>query len=193
MKHEMNPETREQWVPGFEGSYSIDINGDVWSWTSLPKKKLKPIKQKTDYYNVSLLYLKNGKKTHASKLIQSLMRDIFMPPKPGPNYVVTHKDWDYKNNALSNLEWVPRKDVYKRTRGGRLKRPVDVWNVQTGEYHEFDATVPAVKFLGITGPILQKYSKSKQAYRGIWRMKQHDPVQKLTARQLRAQSNGLDK
>lgn len=89
-------------VPGFEGLYEVDTNGDVFSLRK--NKKMAPTKTNVGYYEIHLY--KDGKRT--VKTIHRLVAETFIPnPERLPQ--INHKDETRTNNAVSNLEWCDQK------------------------------------------------------------------------------------
>jgi len=99
------------WIDGYEGLYSIDIEGNIYS---MPRKKgfimskllkLKQSKDTKGYYKVTLCL--NEK--HKTLRVHRLLMKAFVP-NPERNFFVNHKDGDKANNALSNLEWCTKSE-----------------------------------------------------------------------------------
>ena len=99
-------------IIGFEGLYSINKNGQVWSH---PKKNgtsprsgfwLKPLPLKnTGYLRVCLTI----KSKRYWKYIHRLVALTFIELVPGKN-LVNHKDGIKTNNRVDNLEWANHSD-----------------------------------------------------------------------------------
>lgn len=90
-------------IKNFEGLYKINNKGEIYSTKS--NKKIKPIKQHTGYYHVSLC--KNGK--IYQKRVHRLVAQTFIPNflnKPDVNHI----DMNKSNNCVENLEWVTKKE-----------------------------------------------------------------------------------
>jgi hypothetical protein len=93
-------------IPGYEGYYYIEPNGEIYSqdrivngrfWES---KKKNPFVDKDGYYQVTLS--KNG--TLKTFLVHRLVALTYIPNSN--NYpCINHKDCNRKNNNLNNLEW----------------------------------------------------------------------------------------
>jgi len=86
-------------IDGYEGLYSIDNQGKVYSWKS--QKYLKPIKQNTGYHTVSL----HKDKKIKIHFIHRLVAQTFLE-NPLHKKQVNHKDLNKTNNSVFNLEWV---------------------------------------------------------------------------------------
>jgi len=96
-------------ILGYEGLYSIDNNGVVYSTPSdgKPHKILKQesiYRSNTTYKRVSLS--KNGIVKRFQ--VHRLVAEIFLP-NPNKYTVINHIDNDGSNNSVSNLEWCTQK------------------------------------------------------------------------------------
>lgn len=91
------PELKD--IPGFEGRYKINIEGEVFSLKQ--KIYLKQIKNGAGYLSVALW--KNKKKQN--KRIHRLIAEAFID-NPLTKPQVNHIDGDKLNNSIKNLEWV---------------------------------------------------------------------------------------
>jgi hypothetical protein len=85
-------------IPGYEGIYKIDTEGNVYSLKR--NKILKPWFDKDGYHKVAVC--RKGTEKHVS--IHRIMCEVFIP-NPQNKPTVNHKDGNKKNNSLSNLEW----------------------------------------------------------------------------------------
>lgn len=116
----------EKWrkIPGFDGLYEISTEGRVRSWMpigTIPAKKPRILTPSGSYKAGSLTIGLGRKKSRRKVTVRSLMRDVWMRGKLD-GYVVHHKDGDWKNVRLSNLEYAKKSKVTKQSHGGR--RPV---------------------------------------------------------------------
>jgi len=107
-------------IPGFEGLYEIDTEGNVFSVlqsASRRKRQLKPFCNGSGYMKVNLYDL-DGK--CAKKYLHRLVAETFIP-NPDNLPVVNHKDSNQANNTLDNLEWCSQSENVKHTYdvGGR--------------------------------------------------------------------------
>ena len=98
----------ETWkdIPNYEGLYQVSDLGNVKSLANNKSKKEKLLKFTTNaygYYHVNLS--KNGKVQTITVHILVAMAFLNHIPN-GINLVVNHKDFNTKNNKLSNLEVV---------------------------------------------------------------------------------------
>lgn len=115
----------EQWreIEGTNGDYELSNFGRVRSWKNVKrgfKKEPKILKAHIRNGNPGkpgLELVVDLGKCH-SVLIRHLMRDTFMEGKK-PGYVVTHKDGDIHNVALSNLKYTTRKELCQKYRNQR--------------------------------------------------------------------------
>jgi hypothetical protein len=97
---------QEQWKPieGFEGLYEVSDLGNIkslnYNHTIGNVKLLKPVKNKGDYFQVTLY----KDKIQFIKKIHRLVAQAFIP-NPDNKPQVNHIDGNKQNNAVSNLEW----------------------------------------------------------------------------------------
>ena len=94
-------------IPGYEGCYYIEPNGDVYSQDRIVNGRFwesKKISSFVSYtgYKISTLYDKNNEKKHCS--IHRLLALTYIP-NPNNYPCVNHKDHNRQNNNLNNLEW----------------------------------------------------------------------------------------
>ena len=110
----------EYWLPvvGFEGWYEVSSLGRVrslkrtmvverWPGRFVPRtyqgKMLRPGLGGNGYLGV-VLSAHGRKKSHAAVLVQYLVLEAFVGPRP-PGAYCCHADGDRVNNHLSNLRW----------------------------------------------------------------------------------------
>tara|TARA_R110001632_G_C11087582_1_gene389442 strand:- start:32 stop:505 length:474 start_codon:yes stop_codon:yes gene_type:complete len=97
-------------IPGYEGLYYIEPNGDIYSQDRIVKdrfwqsKKISPYIMKNGYKALTL-YDKNNQSKHF--LIHRLLAIVYIP-NPNNYECVNHKDCNRQNNNLNNLEWCTR-------------------------------------------------------------------------------------
>ena len=106
-------------ISGYEGLYSVDKNGNVYSeQTTMSRRKgvLKP-EIKNGYLSVNLY--KNGKCKH--HYVHRLVAAAFIP-NPNDYREINHIDCNKHNNAVLNLEWCDRKSNLKHSYDNGLKR-----------------------------------------------------------------------
>lgn len=90
-------------VFGYEGLYSIDENGNVYSkrsWRGVKNRILKPSKNEYGYLRVFLT--KNGKTSGIT--LHKLMATTFLGKRRN-GFQVRHLDGNKENNSLSNLKY----------------------------------------------------------------------------------------
>jgi hypothetical protein len=94
-------------IPGYEGCYYIEPNGDVYSQDKIDinnrfcqGQKINPHLKRNGYYQVKLS--KNG--TRKFFLVHRLVAIVYIP-NPFNHPCVNHKDHNRQNNKLNNLEW----------------------------------------------------------------------------------------
>jgi hypothetical protein len=99
-------------IEGYEGLYSITIDGVVYSWgkgksfTSDGKLKIiKPTIKNNGYVQVKLF--KNGERKYFN--VHRLVAKCFIPNTENKKEV-NHKDGNKQNNHASNLEWVTSRE-----------------------------------------------------------------------------------
>ena len=110
-----NPPYIEIWkdIPEYEGLYQVSNLGNVRSLTFrnniVTKKRKKPLLMKysirSGYYTVNLRN-KNGRKSYQ---VHRLVAQSFIDNQDNKPFV-NHKDFNRKNNIVSNLEWCTQKE-----------------------------------------------------------------------------------
>lgn len=90
-------------IPGFEGRYAVDRNGNVFSYIS--NKYLNPSKTKDGYLKVSLRANNKAYYYRVHKLVAMTYLN-----NPNNYNEINHKDFNRQNNSLDNLEWVSHDD-----------------------------------------------------------------------------------
>lgn len=86
-------------IPGYEGLYATNRNGDIYSYY---KNKMHAIRLRLDGYKDT--DLTKNKKTKKF-LIHRLLAKIFIP-NPQNKLYINHIDGNKSNNSIENLEWV---------------------------------------------------------------------------------------
>jgi hypothetical protein len=101
-------------VPGYDGRYFINENGEVWS--TARNRLMSPQTDATHPYPWVLLRENNKPQP---RTIYYLMRLTWMPSAPGEvgvggsKWCVNHKDGNKLNSHISNLEWTTNRDNLK--------------------------------------------------------------------------------
>lgn len=106
----------EQWknVLGYENKYLISDLGRVKSlnYNHTKKPKILKLNKNIHGYSIISLSINNIKKTHA---IQQIVANSFLNHKNcGFELVVNHKDFNRRNNTLSNLEVITHRQNANR-------------------------------------------------------------------------------
>jgi hypothetical protein len=94
-------------IPGYEGLYYIEKNGEIYSQDRIDAigrfcegQKMIPRLNKEGYYRVGLR--KNGTQKHF--FVHRLLAIVYIP-NPYNHPCINHIDRNRKNNNLNNLEW----------------------------------------------------------------------------------------
>lgn len=116
----------ERWrkIPEFDGLYEISTEGRVRSWMpigTIQAKKPRVLRPSASHRAGSLTVGLGKRGARKKVTVRSLMRDVWMRGKLD-GYVVHHKDGDWRNVRLSNLEYAKKSKVVRQNHGGR--RPV---------------------------------------------------------------------
>lgn len=90
-------------IKGFEGLYSVDENGRVYSLRSA--KRLKEIRMQSGYMYVHLC---NGKNKTKLVRLHRIVAEAFLEPKEGMDQV-NHINGNKADNRAENLEWCTQK------------------------------------------------------------------------------------
>ena len=106
-------------VVGYDGLYSIDEDGRVWSHTT--NKFISVVKNKRHNGYVEVTLWKNNKRK--TFRLHRLVAIAFIP---NPNNLpeVNHKNGDKSDNRVSNLEWVSPSENVKHAYSTGLKEPM---------------------------------------------------------------------
>lgn len=103
-------------IPGFDGFYEVDTEGNIYSLRS--GTMLKPYKDKKGYLHYKLQI--NGTKY---MILGHRAVAITFIPNPNNYPVINHKDENTGNNHVDNLEWCTNK--YNQSYGTLSKRRSD--------------------------------------------------------------------
>lgn len=107
----------EKWVEGCENRYSVNSEGQVFSYYGISKTTMKPFIINSGYYTVNFCI--NDKRT--KKLVHRLVAQAFIPNNNGYP-CVNHIDGDKLNNNYKNLEWITYRDNNKHAANTGLKK-----------------------------------------------------------------------
>lgn len=134
-------------VPGYEGRYQVDENGNVYSYRM--KRNMKPGTYPNGYKYVCLC---NGANNHKQSMIHRIVAKTFIPRIPGKDYV-NHIDGNKQNNHVSNLEWVTcSENLRLAVRTGLVKSQCKICRKTTitkdGVTTSFDSMAACAKFFG---------------------------------------------
>lgn len=111
-----------KFIPGFEGYYSINMRGKIWSHRAC--KFLSPAKSRIGYLYVLLQKEKREDRKHY--YIHRLVAETFIyKPKCNKKLEVNHKDGNKQNNCVPNLEWVTHSQNAKHSYDIGLHRLVE--------------------------------------------------------------------
>lgn len=165
-----NYEKRINEISGYEKivGYTVDINGNVYSYLDGDKKILKPSINK-GYRQVMLGSRLNKKIT---RKVHRLVGEAFITKcKNKPQ--INHKDGNKANNHISNLEWVNNKENQRHAILNDLKntRKINMYDLNHNLIKTFNSMFEVKDYLNIkyTFAIEQCINKIySQAYGYIW-------------------------
>ena len=127
-------------IPGYEGLYEINKNGDIFSKERsviskngvvkiYPRRKKVCTKLKIGYYAVGLW--KENKQDIV--FLHRLIAETFIP-NPNNYLYINHIDGNKENNSIENLEWCTQSyNVLHAYKTGLTGRNVPVMCIETGE------------------------------------------------------------
>ena len=162
---------QEVWkaIPGYEGRYEVSSIGRVLSKTT--NRFLKPNLMNHGYVCVHLY--SGGKNTRVVKTIHQLVAQAFIP-NPLNCREVNHKNFLRRDNQVSNLEWVSRREnVLHAIAAGRRVHPekrVRGINLRSKEIVTFESQIAAERALRgkQTGGISGAMKRGRPAYGYVW-------------------------
>jgi hypothetical protein len=113
-------------VPGHPDIYASNL-GELWSRRSGGWRILKPHQgggriwdSRGGYLRVTVRYRDRGNKPSSLYIHRAVCEAFHGPaPEPGYQYVVDHKDFNWKNNKPDNLRWMHKDENQAR------KKPPD--------------------------------------------------------------------
>ena len=133
-------------IPGYEGLYAVDEDGNVYSLqNTIGRRKgvLKPYENTGGYLRVNLF--KDGKCKH--EYVHRLVASAYIPNPKGLKYV-NHLNSNRQDNRAANLEWCTAKYniAYSRIQGNQKRdTPVKATFLESGEVRIY----PLMKLAGL--------------------------------------------
>lgn len=151
-------------LPGYENieGYTISENGDVFSWKSKNKRKLKPYPNTKGYLLVDLSKTRRAQKVH--RLVAMGFID-----NPNGFEQVNHINGIKTDNRASNLEWVNNSlNVRHAHKNGLIdsKKWAGENNYQYNKPHKYNK---AVIQMDMNGNVIAEYHSQAMAARAIGR------------------------
>lgn len=156
----------EQWqkIIGYE-IYSISNQGRIRNDNTQHIKKLFPNR----YGSPIVILITNNKRKHKSYNTTRLMRQ-WMPPQPGPEYCLYHKNGDKYDNRVENLIWTTNsqriKDGFKKKRrtSKGFSKPLTINEKQiiTQMWNLGRSQVQIAKRIGRNNSTISKYLSGSQ-------------------------------
>ena len=136
-------------VPGYDGLYSIDSDGNIYSevhGTSRRLRMMKPFLNNSGYYRIGL-FDSNGKRR--AHYVHRLVAETLIP-NPNDYPVINHIDGNKLNNCVENLEWCTQSENVKHSvrTGRQVCIQVNLENIDTGEILRFPSMRQASEYLG---------------------------------------------
>jgi len=93
-------------VAGCAG-YLVAEDGHVWSSRKGPLRRLA---NGCDAHGYRTVHIRADDGRYVTRTVHSLVADAFLPPKPGDDHVVRHKNGQKRQCGRDNLEWGTRAD-----------------------------------------------------------------------------------
>lgn len=152
-------------VKGFEGLYTVDEYGNIYSLRS--KKYIKQRFDKDGYLRVHLCKKCKDKDYSVHKTVHRIVAETFIPnDDPINKTTVDHIDTDKTNNHISNLRWLSVKENTSKANKDRdyssYYKKIKAINVKTQEEYFFDSRKECTKFVGCTHVDICSVLKGKQ-------------------------------
>ena len=139
-------------IIGFEGKYSVDEDGNVFS--HINGRKLKPVITSKGYYYVDLA----GKNRRVHRLVaEAFLPDFLTKPQ------VNHIDGNKQNNQLSNLEMTTAKENMRHA--VRIGLQVSVKGENHWKAKLTNDDVITIKRLSLTGETCASISRKFEVSR----------------------------
>lgn len=127
-----------KWIPGYEGTYAVTIDGKAASYTCHPNAGGEPVWLTQRWrggrcgrkYLAVTLCIGDKKK---SRPVHQLVLEAFDKPRPS-DMLALHKDDNPANNHLDNLYWgTTKQNIQDAKRNGRIPQcklsEQDVWHI----------------------------------------------------------------
>lgn len=98
--------TERKPIPGYEGKYEIDTDGNVYAMTAyrnLPAGRVMKGRPNKDGY-IYVAFYHNRK--HSGHYVHRLVMLVFQPIENAHLFEVNHEDGNKANNRFENLKWV---------------------------------------------------------------------------------------
>ena len=116
---------KESWknIPGYDGKYQADINGNVRHvYASGKTRLLNPYHKKTNKNSRLVIKLTKNRKAKEVALLQIMAKTFLgVPPE---DYVPYHKNGCKSDNYIQNIAYISRKELGKRTGKASRRQPV---------------------------------------------------------------------
>ena len=134
-------------IKGFEGLYTIDEYGNVYSI-----RNHKYLKQKYDKDGYKTVHLCNNRNNKFPRVHQ-LVAEAFVPnDDPNNKTTVDHIDNNKTHNHYSNLQWLSVADNSRKANLGRdysyQYKPIKAINFSTFQEYVFNSRTDCAKFVG---------------------------------------------
>lgn len=118
--------SRTAYIPGHP-NYLIGEDGVVYNI-----KRHTTLKPGDNGHKSLHVYLRGENGGGKSYQVRRLVADAFLPPKPGPEYVLTHVNGDHTDCSAQNLMWDTRQNIQVRSlltmRGHDIHQPIRIIN-----------------------------------------------------------------
>lgn len=139
----------ERDIIGYDGLYTIDTDGNIYSHKRKKVHKLKPQRasqSKKGYYQVRLFPKHEPYNKGYLNYVHRLVYETFVGPIP-EGFEIDHIDADTTNNKLENLQILTRK-------GNMKKHSYDTWNISVRDMR--DELIKLYKELGSYKKVSEK-------------------------------------
>jgi hypothetical protein len=148
-------------IKGFEGLYTVDECGNVYSIRSH-----KYLKQKYDRYGYKTVHLCNNR-NDKFPTVHKLVAEAFIPnDDPLNKTTIDHIDANKDNNCVNNLRWMTASEntsiANKRRDCTYMYKPVKAINVKTHQEYIFNSYMECADFIHGTNTDIWSVLKGKQ-------------------------------